>query len=83
MMITKFQIFESNNTTQRLIRGVGKNIGSAVDLYGKGLYLTDSEDVAKFYGKIETFDIKGKIFDVTKDFTRGELKQICQMIDLK
>jgi hypothetical protein len=82
-MITSFQTFESKNISQRLIRGVGKNIGSAVDLYGKGLYLTDSEEVANFYGdQIQTFEIKGKIFDVTKDFTRGEIKQICQMIDV-
>jgi hypothetical protein len=81
-MIINFDIFESNNTTLRLIRGVGRNIGSAVDLYGKGLYLTDSKEVANFYGnKILTFEIKGKIYDSTKDFTKNELKQICQTID--
>ena len=76
--ITNYNSLREN----RLIRGVGKNIGSAVDLYGKGLYLTDSEQIAKFYGdEIQSFDVNGKIYDATKDFTKQELKQICRALD--
>ena len=83
MIITKFIIFESNSTPLVLVRGVGRNIGSSVDLYGQGLYLTDSIEVAKFYGdEIQTFNITGKIYDSTKDFTRDELKKICQYINI-
>lgn len=67
------KLFENFNTLT-LIRGVGKNETGNMDLFGKGLYLTDDIDVAKFYGDtIKSYNIKGKIFDTTIDFNNKEL----------
>lgn len=77
-MIKTFENF--NKLT--LIRGVGKNPTTSVDLFGRGLYLTDDIEVAKFYGdKIETHIIDGKIYDTTKDFTVSELRQFYKLLD--
>ena len=71
----KSNISKYLNENLSLIRGVGKNETSNVDLFGKGLYLTDNIDVAKFYGEtIKTYNINGKIFDTTGDFNNTELK---------
>ncbi len=65
-----------------LIRGVGKNKAGNVDLYGRGLYLTDNRDVALFYGdQIHEYEIRGKIYDATKDFTMSELIELAAQID--
>jgi hypothetical protein len=76
------KIFEEYNSSLTLIRGVGKNDSGNVDLFGKGLYLTDDLNVAKFYGDtIKEFVIEGKIYDTTKSFTPSELKKILFNID--
>lgn len=65
-----------------LIRGVGKNDTGSIDLFGRGLYLTDDEEVAKHYGDIiKTYNVKGKIFDTTKPFTSIELKKFYLALD--
>ena len=65
-----------------LIRGVGKNLSGNVDLFGRGLYLTNDIDVAKFYGdKIEQYNIEGKIFDTSKSFNSGELTLFSKTLD--
>lgn len=70
------------NENLSLIRGVGKNETGNVDLFGKGLYLTDDIDVAKFYGDtIKKYNISGKIFDTTKEFTSSELKKFFITLD--
>lgn len=77
---TTFNEYLNNSLT--LIRGVGKNESSNVDLFGKGLYLTDDIDVAKFYGNIiKKYNIKGKIFDTTKNFSSSELKKFFISLD--
>lgn len=75
-------IREYLNENLSLIRGVGKNESGNVDLFGKGLYLTDDIDVAKFYGDtIKTYNIRGKIFDTTKEFTSNELRKFFITLD--
>ena len=65
-----------------LVRGVGKNIGSAVDLYGSGIYLSDSEDVARFYGdELHYYKVSGKVFDTSIDFSPSFLRKITNAID--
>jgi hypothetical protein len=74
----------SNNLTEdiQLIRGVGNNNTGNVDLFGKGLYLTDDTDVANFYGsKIKKYNISGNIFDTTIDFNQNELISFFNMFD--
>jgi len=81
MELRKF-IAISMNENLSLIRGVGKNDSGNVDLFGKGLYLTDDVDVAKFYGDtIKTYNINGKIFDTTKEFNSSELKKFFITLD--
>ena len=66
----------------RLIRGKGNNISSNVDLFGRGLYLTDDTGVAKFYGDtIVEYNITGKIFDTKKEFTSVALRRLLRAID--
>lgn len=73
---------ENVNNIKTLIRGVGKNESGNVDLFGKGLYLTDDVDVAKFYGDtVKTYSINGKIFDTTKDFNSYELENFFITLD--
>jgi hypothetical protein len=73
----------SLNEGLKLIRGVGKNETGNVDLFGKGLYLTDDLSVAKFYGdKIKQYDITGSIFDTTRNFTSSELTQFLTQLDV-
>lgn len=75
-------IKEHLNESLSLIRGVGKNQSGHIDLYGKGLYLTDDEDVAKFYGDtIQSHNISGKIFDTTKEFSSSELRKFLLTLD--
>jgi hypothetical protein len=75
-------INEYLNENLSLIRGVGKNKSGNIDLFGKGLYLTDDVDVAKFYGDtIKTYNINGKIFDTTKEFSSTELKKFFITLD--
>jgi hypothetical protein len=75
-------IREYINENLSLIRGVGKNDSGNVDLFGKGLYLTDDVDVAKFYGDtIKTYSINGKIFDTTKEFNSSELRKFFITLD--
>ena len=75
-------ISEALNESLSLIRGVGKNETGNVDLFGKGLYLTDNIDVAKFYGDtIKEYSISGKIFDTTKDFNSSELRKFFIALD--
>lgn len=75
-------IKEYLNEGLSLIRGVGRNESDNVDLFGKGLYLTDDIDVAKFYGDtIKKYNISGKIFDTTRDFSAGELRQLLTALD--
>lgn len=75
-------IGEYLNENLSLIRGVGKNGSGNVDLFGRGLYLTDDVDVAKFYGDtIKTYNINGKIFDTTKEFTSNELRKFFFILD--
>lgn len=75
-------IREYLNENLSLIRGVGKNESGNVDLFGRGLYLTDDVDVAKFYGNtIRTYNINGKIFDTTKEFTSTELRKFFITLD--
>lgn len=86
MKLTKIlakAIRKSLNENLSLMRGVGKNESGNVDLFGKGLYLTDDIDVAKFYGDtIKTYNISGgKIFDTTKEFTSTELRKFCITLD--
>ena len=65
-----------------LIRGVGKNNTGGIDLFGKGLYLTDDVDVAKFYGEtIKSYKIPNNIFDTTKPFTPTILKKFYKSLD--
>jgi len=78
----------SNNSSNKineniqLIRGVGKNNTSNVDLFGKGLYLTDNIDVANHYGdNIKKYSISGNIFDTTKDFNQNELNIFFKTLD--
>ena len=74
----------SNNINEdiQLIRGVGKNETSNVDLFGKGLYLTDNIDVANHYGdNIKKYSISGNIFDTTKDFNQNELDTFFKTLD--
>jgi len=67
-------ILEGLLTEMVLIRGVGKNETSNVDLFGKGLYLTDDIEVASFYGdKIQKYNINGNLFDTTRNFSSSEL----------
>ena len=75
-------IGEYLNENLSLIRGIGKNESGNVDLFGKGLYLTDDIDVAKFYGdKIKGYNVNGKIFDTTKEFSSLELKKFFYALD--
>lgn len=75
-------IIEYLNENLSLMRGVGKNESGNVDLFGKGLYLTDDVDVAKFYGDtIKTYSINGKIFDTAKEFTSNELRKFLFTLD--
>jgi hypothetical protein len=77
------QFITESKSTITLIRGEGRNIGSAVDLFGRGLYLTDDIEVAKFYGDIiKEFEITGKIYDTTKDFTSSELRKFTSYMDI-
>jgi hypothetical protein len=79
---SKFQVDEGGEIT--LVRGVGTGKATGVDLYGKGLYLTDSEDVAKTYGdKVESYTVKGNIFDATKPLNKKEFDNIIQGIEKK
>jgi hypothetical protein len=72
----------NENNIKTLIRGVGKNESGNVDLFGKGLYLTDDADVAKFYGDtIKTYSINGEIFDTTKEFNSYELEKFFITLD--
>lgn len=65
-----------------LMRGVGKNLTANVDLFGRGLYLTDDLDVANFYGDtIEEYEVNGNIFDTNKPFTNIELKKFTSILD--
>lgn len=76
-----FNNFIKENLT--LMRGEGKNDTSNVDLFGRGLYLTDDLDIAKFYGdNIKTFNIKGKIYDTTKNFSSFELRKFLKFLDI-
>jgi hypothetical protein len=78
-MIKTFEQYLENLT---LIRGEGKNQSGNVELFGRGLYLTDDLDVAKFYGDtIKKFEIKGKIYDTTKPFSSSELKKFVVYLD--
>lgn len=80
--IIKETIREYLNENLSLIRGVGKNDSGNVDLFGKGLYLTDDVDVAKFYGDtIKAYSINGKIFDTTKEFNSFELRKFFITLD--
>ncbi len=86
-MAKHIKIFENfiieSETKIHLIRGEGRNISSSVDLFGKGLYLTDDLDVAKFYGDtIKEFEIIGKIYDTTKNFTDVELRKFTKFLDI-
>ena len=73
--------FEDYNPIE-LIRGVGNNNTGNVDLFGKGLYLTNDMRVAKFYGdKILRYSVVGDLFDTTKMFTPKELKHFCSSLD--
>jgi hypothetical protein len=46
-------------------------------LLGRGLYLTDDLEVAKFYGDtIQTFEINGKLLDANRILTLTESKKI-------
>jgi hypothetical protein len=79
----KTSIKEYLNENLSLIRGVGKNESGNVDLFGVGLYLTDNIEVAKFYGDtIKKYNIKGKIFDTTKEFTSIELRKLFTLLDI-
>lgn len=79
----KKSVFEYLNQGMLLIRGVGKNESGNVDLFGKGLYLTDDIDVANFYGKtIKKYIIKGKIFDTAEEFTSSELRKFFRCLDI-
>lgn len=65
-----------------LIRGVGANDSGNVDLFGRGLYLTDDIEVAKFYGdQIKRYEISGNIFDTTKNFSSSELVSFFGSLD--
>jgi hypothetical protein len=76
------KLFEEYNSPLTLIRGEGKNNSGNVDLFGKGLYLTDDLGVAKFYGDtIREYVIEGKIYDTTKPFTSSEFRKILFNID--
>jgi hypothetical protein len=79
--MNNLKTFESFNNLS-LIRGVGKNETGNMDLFGKGIYLTDDIDVAKFYGDtIKSYNIKGKIFDTTKEFNSIELRKFFNTLD--
>jgi hypothetical protein len=70
--------------TLNLIRGVGNQdeYTSATDLFGKGLYLTDSQEVADFYGeKTQHYEVSAAIFDTTKEFTREQLESVLNKLD--
>lgn len=78
----KTNIKDFLNESLTLVRGVGNNATGNVDLFGRGLYLTDDIDVAKFYGDtIKQYSITGKIFDTTKDFTSIELRKFFILLD--
>lgn len=78
----KTNIKDFLNESLTLVRGVGNNATGNVDLFGRGLYLTDDIDVAKFYGDtIKQYSITGKIFDTTKDFTSIELRKFFISLD--
>lgn len=73
---------EHLNESLSLIRGVGNNQSSNVDLFGRGLYLTDDIDVAKFYGDtIKSYSVGGKIFDTKQSFSPQELKKFCMSLN--
>jgi hypothetical protein len=70
------------NESLSLIRGIGKSESGNVELFGRGLYLTDDINVAKFYGStIEEYSINGKIFDTTKEFSSFELREFFGTLD--
>lgn len=78
----KTNIKDFLNESLTLVRGVGNNATGNVDLFGRGLYLTDDIDVAKFYGDtIKQYSITGKIFDTTKNFTSIELRKFFISLD--
>ena len=78
----KTSIKDFLNESLTLVRGVGNNATGNVDLFGRGLYLTDDIDVAKFSGDtIKQYSITGKIFDTTKDFTSIELRKFFISLD--
>lgn len=61
----------------KLVRGSGKSEAGNVDLYGKGLYLTDDVNVAKFYGdNISESIIKGDILDASRPLKEKDFKLI-------
>lgn len=70
------------NESLSLMRGRGNNNTGNMDLFGRGLYLTDDINVAKFYGEdITYYNIKGQIFDTTKDFSSIELRKFFRVLD--
>lgn len=79
-MKTFIEYINENNIT--LMHGRGKNSTWNVDLFGRGLYLTDDIEVAKFYGEdINYYNISGNIFDTTKDFNSIELRKFFKALD--
>lgn len=81
-LITEIKLSCNISEGLKLIRGVGKNETGNVDLFGKGLYLTDDVNVAKFYGdKIKQYEISGKIFDTSINFGSSELAEFLSKLD--
>lgn len=83
-MMKKYIVLNESiiNEQLTLMRGVGKNDTGYLDLFGKGLYLTDSEPVAKFYGNaIERFKVNGTILDVEKDLEYDFLVELFRKFD--
>lgn len=75
-------INEYINENLSLVRGIGKNDSGNVDLFGRGLYLTDDVEVAKFYGNVlKHYNINGNIFDTTREFNSSELRKFCMTLD--
>ena len=60
-----------------LVRGSGKSGAGEVDLFGKGLYLTDDIEVAKFYGDdISTSIVSGEMLDATQNLSKKDFDMV-------
>lgn len=80
--VCKFENGGDVTPSLTLIRGVGKNSTSNMDLFGRGLYLTDDRTVAQYYGDtIMEHKVVGKIYDASQDFSLADLRAVAKELD--